>query len=203
MNNNGCYETTLFKLSENHPIFVEHTSWNYNHTDIKLYNKKNTFLRHSIPTKYFAGEPIYDLMKEFNLSAKIFMMEPGTVYNWHRDAWRNIAFNLLLTDDPSYLTIFAHEHPADEDLAVSKFMYTPITKLIYEPRTFHLLNSQMPHLAVQYGKVNRYLLTIANYGATPVDSFYDKPADFSEYNNLVNTLTARGLIANASSTSNN
>lgn len=203
MNNNNCFETTTLKLSENHPIFTEHTTWDYGHTDIKLYNKKNTFLRHSLPIEYFNGEPIYDLMKEYNLNAKVFMMEPGTVYNWHRDAWRNVAFNLLLTDDPNYLTIFAHEHPINEDLTVTKFMYTPMTQIIYEPRTFHLLNSQKPHLAIQYGKINRYLLTIANYSKIPVDSFYARPANFSEYNDLVNALTARGLIANASSNPNN
>lgn len=202
MNNNDCYETTSLKLSVNHPIFTEHTTWDYKFGNVKIYDKKNTFLRCSLPTDYFVGEPIHDLMIEFNLTAKVFMMEPGTVYNWHRDAWRNVAFNLLLTDDPNYLTIFAHDHPAEEDLIVSKFMYAPITQVIYEPRTFHLLNSQKPHLAVQYSKVNRYLLTIANYEATPVASFYNRPADTSTYVNLVNTLTERGLIVNASSTAN-
>lgn len=203
MNNNDCYETTSLRLSQTHPIFTEHTTWEYKHTDVKLYDKKNTFLRCSLPDEYFAGESIYDLMKEFNLSAKVFMMEPGTVYNWHRDAWRNFAFNLLLTDDPSYLTIFAHDHPADENLLVHKFMYAPITQVIYKPRTFHLLNSQKPHLAVQYGNVNRYLLTIANYGPAPVASFYNKPADSTDYINLVNTFSERGLLENASSNTNN
>jgi hypothetical protein len=203
MNNNDCYETTALKLSVNHPIFKEHTSWDYKHTDIKLYSKRNTFLRYSLPTEYFEGEPIHDLMLEFNLTAKVFMMEPRTVYNWHRDAWRNIAFNLLLTDDPNYLTVFAHEHPDSEDLTVSKFMYSPITQVVYEPNTFHLLNSQKPHLAIQYSKVNRYLLTIANYETQPVDSFYGRPADSSSYVNFVNILSERGLIVNASSNPNN
>jgi hypothetical protein len=175
--NNDCYETTSLKLSVDHPIYQEHTTWDYKHTDIKLYNKRNTFLRRSLPTEYFAGEPIHDLMLEFNLTAKVFMMEPNTVYNWHRDAWRNVAFNLLLTDDPNYITIFAHDHPEHEDLSVSKFMYAPITQVKYEPYTFHLLNSQKPHLAIQYGTVNRYLLTIAKYEPTPVNSFYSKTAD--------------------------
>jgi hypothetical protein len=131
MNNNDCYETTALKLSANHPIFKEHTSWDFKHTDIKLYNKRNTFLRRSLPTEYFIGESIYDLMVEFNLSAKVFMMEPGTVYNWHRDAWRNVAFNLLLTDDPNYITVFAHDHPASEDLNVNKFIMPLFNTKLY------------------------------------------------------------------------
>ena len=194
--NSNCHITTSLTLSKNHPIFKEHTQWDYKHTESNLYKKENTFLRCSVPTEYFAGEQIYDLMQEYDLKAHIFMTEPGTVYNWHRDAWRNFSFNLLLTDDSNYLTCFAYDHPDNEDLNVLKFIYAPITQVIYKPRTFHLFNSQKPHIAIQYSKVNRYILTISNVTKTPVASFYNMPADSTGYINMVKSLNERGLINN-------
>lgn len=193
MNNNGCFETTSIKLSDNNPIFTDHKNWDYEHKEVTLYDTKNTFLRCSVPTEYFEGEPMYDLMKEYNLGAKIFKMDPGTVYNWHRDVWRNYAFNLLLTDDSDYLTIFAHDHPAEQDLSPSKFMYVPITQVVYEPKTFHLLNARKPHAIVNYSKTTRYLLTVASWLQHPVVSIHNK-VDPAEYINMVNTLDGRGLI---------
>lgn len=191
---NNCYETTKIKLSENHPIFANHTRWGYDHGNVTAYNKKNTFLRCSIPTSYFEGEPIHDIMIKYGLTAKIFMMEPGTLYNWHRDAWRHLAFNLLLSDDPNYVTVFAHEYPVEKSLDLPQFMYTPITQLVYEPKTFYLFNAQVPHLAINHGSSNRYLLTIAHYETEPVPSYLGKEADSTIYYQTVKELADQGLI---------
>ena len=203
MNNNNCFEKLNLKLSTNHSIFNEHLTFDYGHVDVRLYSENNTFLRYSLPDDYFKGEAIYEVMQQYKLKAKIFLMEPGYLYNWHRDAWRNIAFNMLLTDDPNYILAFAHTYRPAQIIDPNKFMYSPFTSLRYEPNTLYLLNSQIPHLVFNYGTVNRYLLTIAHYESQPVPSYFQKPADQTSYVATVTDLNSKGLIANASSNPNN
>lgn len=191
---NNCYEVTNITLSDTHPIFNSHMNWPYDHGNVSIYERKNTFLRCSIPTSYFEGEPIHNIMVKYGLTAKIFMMEPGTLYNWHRDAWRHFAINLLLSDDPDYLTVFAHDYPPSERLENTKFMYAPITRLVYKPKTFHIFNAQVPHIAFNYSNTNRYLLTIAHYETEPVASYLGKEADSSMYFETVKDLASQGLI---------
>ena len=203
MNNNNCFEKLNLHLSNNHPIWAEHLNYDYGHVDVRLYSEKKTFLRYSLPDDYFKGEAIYEVMQQYKLKAKIFLMEPGYLYNWHRDAWRNIAFNMLLTDDPNYILAFAHTYRPAQIIDPNKFMYSPFTSLRYEPNTLYLLNSQIPHLVFNYGTVNRYLLTIAHYESQPVPSYFQKPADQTSYVATVTDLDSKGLIVNASGDSNN
>ena len=203
MNNNKCFEKLNLHLSNNHSLFTEHLTFDYGHVDVRLYSENNTFLIYSLPNDYFKGEAIYDLMQEYNLKAKIFLMEPGYLYNWHRDAWRNIAFNMLLTNDPNYILAFAHNYQIDQPVEPTKFMYSPFTSLRYEPNTLYLLNSQIPHTVFNYGTINRYLLTIAHYEGEPVPSYFQKSANQISYITTVADLANKGLIANASSNTNN
>lgn len=203
MNNNGCFEKLNITLPKDHPIFTDHLNYNYQHVDVQLYDSNRTFLRHNLTADYFKGEPIYDLMKKYNLGAKIFLIESEYQYNWHRDAWRMWSFNLLLTDDDDYLTLFAHEYPKEINLDITQFTYQRFSRLKYEPQTFYLLNAQIPHMAINYSKKNRYVLTLAAFSKTPTTTLLGGPADFTSYNNLVSDLDQQGLIANASSNTNN
>jgi len=203
MNNNNCFEKLNITLPKDHPIFTDHLNYNYQHVDVKLYDSSRTFLRHSLPADYFKGEPIHDLMKKYNLGAKIFLIAPGWFYNWHRDGFRMLSFNLLLTDDDDYLTLFAHEYPKEMQVNIAQFTHQQFSRLEYTPQTFYLLNAQIPHMAINYSKKNRYVLTLATFSKTPTATLLGGPADFTPYNNLVSDLAQQGLIADASSNLNN
>lgn len=192
--NNNCFRKLELHLSTTHPIWQEHLTFDYGHVDIKNYDSANTFLRANLPIKYFEGEPIYDLMVKYSLSAKIFLIQSQWQYNWHRDAFRSTAFNLLLTEDPEYLTLFAHTHSADKETDIKNFTYSPTTRLIYEPNTFYLINAQVPHIAINYSKVDRYVLTIARYEKEPLPSFFGKPVSSASYDGTVADLINQGLI---------
>jgi hypothetical protein len=203
MNNNNCFEKLEIGIDKNHPIWDEHLTYDYGHVEIKSYDTNKTFLRTNLPKDYFKNEPIYELMIKYNLTAKIFLIQSQWQYNWHRDAFRKIAFNLLLTDNPEYLTLFAHTYPTNQKTNIENFIYSPTTRLTYEYNKFYLLNSQIPHIAINYSNIDRYVLTIANFEKEPVPTFYGESANFSFYKNIVTELTEQGLIANASSTTNN
>jgi hypothetical protein len=133
-------------------------------------------------------------MVKYNLVAKIFLVEAGKFYNWHRDSFRYTAFNILLHGDDDYLTIFSHETPPSDKLQLSMFIYKPMTRLIYEPGYFYLLNSQIPHMVINYGKTDRYLLTIASNETKVLNTWYGDSADYSKYNTLIEELKQLNLI---------
>jgi hypothetical protein len=192
--NNNCFRELKLGLSETHPIWTEHLTFDYGHVDIKNYDKANTFLRANLSLKYFENEPVYEIMVKYGLSAKIFLIQSQWQYNWHRDAFRSTAFNLLLTDDPEYLTLFAHTHSPDKETDIKNFTYSPTTRLIYRTNTFYLINAQIPHIAINYSSVDRYVLTIAKYEKDPLPSFFGKPVDLTSYDKTVADLTTQGLI---------
>ena len=203
MMNNNCFEKLNIGISKDHPIWKDHLTYDYGHVDVESYDRNKTFLRASLPADYLKDEPIYELMVKYNLTAKIFLIQSEWQYNWHRDAFRKVAFNLLLTEDDDYLTLFAHKYPTDKGVEIQNFIYNPTTRLIYDSNKFYLLNSQIPHIAINYSKVDRYVLTIAKYEKDPLPTFYGKPANLTTYENTTNELRSMGLISDASSTINN
>ena len=188
------YSKMTFGLTENNQLFQDYSSFIFDHPEVpgKIYNKKNTFKQCVVPLHYFENEPIEELIKEYQLRPVIFLIEAGYVYNWHRDSWRNSTFNLMLNDDLDYLVMFAKDYPDTE--TAYKISYTPTVRLVYEEKNFYVLNTQIPHISINYGSVNRYLLTLAKYTSEPVVGHYGAVADQTPHLELIKDLEKRNLI---------
>jgi hypothetical protein len=189
-----CFRKLKLDLPEDHKIFKEFKDFDYGQVEVKnkTYDKTKTFKQFHLPKDYFAETALQKVMNDLNLHASIFLIEGFHFYNWHRDAWRNITFNLTLNNDSDYLVLFAPE--ANPNEPTSSMMYERYVELQYDDRKFVLLNTQVPHLTVTKGPINRYLLTIAHYSGEPTKSLKNQPCDFSEYNKTIKYLEDHGLI---------
>ena len=196
MNNNNCFEKINIRLSDTNKLYTELKNFEYRHTEVpqKIYEAARTFKRCEVPIDYFENEPIKDLMLKYKLEAKIFLVESNHFYNWHRDTFSYNAFNMLLHGDDNYLTLFSHKTLPSEKLILTDFIYKPMTRLIYEPGYFYLLNSQIPHMVVNYGEVNRYILTLASYENKALGAWYGENANYSKYDEMVKELKEINLI---------
>lgn len=189
-----CFKKLSLELPEDHKIFSEFRTFDYNHVEVKnkIYPKSKTFKQFALSKDYFADTGLYEVMNDLNLYASIFLIEGFHFYNWHRDAFRNITLNLTLNNSSDYLVFFAPD--ADINEPAGNMTYERYVELKYDNRKFVLLNSQVPHLSVTTGSENRYLLTVAHYSGEISNSLQGKPCDFSEYYRTVKYLDERGLI---------
>lgn len=194
-----CFKDINIELSTDSKIFKEYKNFDYQHRDISAALNRDrlatdvvvssTFKRVSLPKNYFEGEEIDRFIKEFNLNIKIFLIEPGYVYNWHRDAYRYLSFNCMLGGDDDYLVLFSHEYPDR-----LRYSYFPATRLIYSPRKFYALNSQILHISINFGKEPRYLLTLAEYEDNPLEYQKTNITDYDFYEAAKEKLKNLGYI---------
>jgi hypothetical protein len=189
-----CFNKLTLDLPEDHKIFKEFRMFDYSQVEVKdkVYNKSKTFKQHHLPKGYFEGTQLGEVINDLNLHASIFLIESNHFYNWHRDAWRNYTLNLTLDDDSDYLVFFAPD--ADPNSPLHLMMYERYVELKYDLRKFVLLNTQVPHITITRGPVNRYLLTVAHYSGAPTQSFKNLPCDFTEYKKIVTYLKEKNLI---------
>ena len=174
MNSNWCYEKLNFKLSADNPLLTEYKEFKYDHVPSvpgNLYDSKDTFKQCNVPMHYFKNEPILEIMKKYNFAPKIFFIDAGYIYNWHRDYLRDVTINLTLSDSSDYLVAFSQNYPDENDdriLRLPRFMYKPFTRLNYEPRYYYVFNTQIPHISINYSDTGRHVLTISKFQKTPV-----------------------------------
>lgn len=194
---NNCFEKLNIKLSPNNQLFEDCKNFEY----IQVVNhvgKKNTFPQHVLKNYryYFQNEPILDIIEKYKLEPKIFQIEPGWFYNWHRDGFRHAAFNLPLTRNLDYLVLFAHEFPNynKPQITLEGYSYFPTTRIQYEQDTLYLVNTQIPHCSINVGTESRYLLTMADFTNYIVDSAKNNEPDIGYYTNLVQKLTDDGFV---------
>jgi hypothetical protein len=191
-----CFKKLKLDLPPDHKIFKEFKNFEYSQVEVKhkLYNKSKTFKQCHLSNDYFAGTTLSRVMNDLNLHASIFLIEGSHFYNWHRDAWRNITFNLTLNNDSDYLVLFAPD--ADPNESTALMMYERYVQLQYDDNKFVLLNTQIPHLTITKGTVDRYLLTVAHYSGKPTKSLIDQKSDFSEYEQTIVYLKDHNLLEN-------
>ena len=189
-----CFRKLKLKLSSDNKLYQDYRNFNYDHVDVKnkIYNKNRTFKQVPVPLEYFEDEDLFSVMQDLRLTPTIFLIEPKHCYNWHRDAWRNIAFNTMLNDDPDYLVLFAPEHP--EDIPPGRMMYTRTEEVRYDPGSFVLFNTQVPHISINTSTANRYLLTIAHYSGEQTKSLKGETVTYEEYSEVVQYLKDRDLL---------
>jgi len=188
------YERLKLELPQDHKLYKEYLNFDYEHVEVKdkLYEKNRTFKQYFLPKDYFSGLEIGEIINDFNLIPKIFLIEGHHVYNWHRDAWRNIAFNLTINYDADYIVMFAPNFPIDQNHRA--IMYEKIEEMKYEQRKFVLFNTQIPHISINKGTTHRYLLTIAKYSGKGTNALMNKQLDFSEYENIIEYLRKKNLL---------
>ena len=197
---NNCYYKLNLKLSEDNPLLKDFKDMDYHYANVpKFYGRDETnqdvkptatFKRAVVPRSYFENDPVIELIELFNLDIKIFLVESEHIYNWHRDVYRYAAFNMMLGGDEDYLVMFSHGYPEKRfpTLTYKDYAYFPYTRLIYEPRNFYLFNGQIPHMVVNHGKTNRYLLTMAEFVNEPVEGTSTGIPDFSYLDNTLDKL---------------
>ena len=190
------YKKLNIKLSKNNALFQDFRSFDYQHVDLpnNEYDKRNTFKQVKVSLDYFKNEPILEVIEDYNLIPVCFLIESEHTYNWHRDAWRLTAFNLMLNDNPDYLVMFAKDFPIDKSVTLTNMMYTPTISMSYEPRTFYAFNTQIPHISINYGKENRYLLTLAHYKGQMVPGHLGKKSEQIDFLNTMAELGAKGIV---------
>ena len=82
--------------------------------------------------------------------AGVLRMEPNTCYNWHVDTDRKVGLNMLLSDDGSSRCLFLDGEPG---------VVFNTRELKYEPETYYVFNTQVPHMVLNTGKP-RYLFSV-------------------------------------------
>lgn len=179
-------------VPKNHRLYKDYLNFSYDHVEVKnnIYDRNSTFKRCNLPKNYFDELEIGEIIHEFDLSPKIFCIESNHVYNWHRDSFRNIAFNLTINPDTDYIVMFAPDYISSRN---EKIIYERIEEIKYDDSKFILFNTQIPHITINRGSTNRYLLTIARY-VEGTNSLLNKELDFSEFNKTVNYLEKKQLI---------
>jgi hypothetical protein len=105
------------------------------------------------------------LIDDYNLSARLFRLEPDQIYSWHLDRHRKWALNMIFVKDES-VTLFSPRSEFDEDQGFSdiftkKRFINPVYRLQYDPGTFYLINGHEPHM-VYSGTSVRFLLTVSH-----------------------------------------
>jgi hypothetical protein len=188
-----CFKKLTIGLPDDHKIFKEYLNFDYGQVEVpnKIYDKSKTFKQYEIPDGYFDDCSLGEIIKDLNLRASIFLIEGNHFYNWHRDAWRNFTINLTLNYDSDYLVLFAHD--ANQTEPAGLMMYEPYTELKYDYKKFVLLNTQVPHITITQGPVNRYLLTVAHYSGEPSNSLKKLKSDFSEFEKISQYFKDRNL----------
>lgn len=179
-----CFKKLKLSLSATSAIRADCKKWNYHQVNVD-YPSQNTFLRAEVPLEYFSDQlDLMSVITDNNMHAKVFLLEPGTFYNWHSDAYRYAPLNCIIDGDDDYMVLFDHTYMS------KKFVYFPTTRLIYQGSNFYMFNSQIPHCAFNHGNTPRYLLSIAEYSSTLVTS----SNNYEPFYNLSNYLEERNLI---------
>jgi len=109
---------------------------------------KNMYTQIELDRSMFLGEPIWDLMEELNVPAKVLKMAPFTTYTWHRDVIRLAAFNYTLGDPDSFTL-----------MKLRPEIYSPIVRIPYNKDRFTLLDVQIPHAVVNFER-ERHVISI-------------------------------------------
>jgi hypothetical protein len=102
----------------------------------------------------------------------------------------------MLGGDDDYLVLFSHEYPngLSPSVTFARYSYFPATRLIYGPRKFYALNSQIPHISINFGKEPRYLLTLAEYEDNPLEAQKTNIPDYDFYEAAKEKLKNLGYI---------
>lgn len=143
---NYCYKELTEKA-----IFVPKYFWE--NFDSLSWQKYFAFEAAELPLELvLENEPILQKINNVFKIDKlgILLVKKNTTYNWHKDAVRGVAINLLLSTAHNSHCIFSR----DSVTTVSE-----IVELKYSPDTFYIFNNQCSHMVVNLD-FDRYLFSV-------------------------------------------
>ena len=141
---NHAYMPVPVESSISKDLFVHAVN---SHNWVKYYN----FEAIPVPLELLGLDAfIVRLAKKRKFHAGILRMEPNTCYNWHVDTDRKVGLNMLLSDDGKSRCLFL-----DGEAGV----VFKTQELQYEPDTYYVFNTQVPHTVYNF-ETTRYLLSI-------------------------------------------
>ncbi len=176
------------KISKSNPLWSEYMNYACDHVEVsKFYpdTKGKKFLKDSfkqawLPMQWFESEvELYSIMQQYDLKPKLFLVEAGHCYNWHKDGFRSVSLNIDLGNEPDYLVLFSE----------NESLYTPIQRLVYEPGAPYILNTQKFHVSINYGNTDRYILTLSKYENVSLSGSPQGP-----YLEMLKDLEDQGLV---------
>lgn len=130
-----------------------------------------------LPNSYVLNNSTLSKINEqWELVPLIIKMPPNTSYNWHVDAERSFAINLLLNNHSQSHTTFLTDSTLQSSI-------NNITELVYEPQTLYLFNVQEQHAVLNLNH-NRYLLSFTFKNHRSVVP-YSKVLEYCKFNNLI------------------
>lgn len=122
-----------------------------------------------IPVTILASDPLFEVLAtKYKFHAGVLRMDPYTCYNWHTDTNRQVTINMHLKDNGDSQCIFLDGEPR----VTSKFK-----ELKYEPNTYYIFNTTIPHMVVNNSGY-RYILSIEFLGESSCLTFEQLCADF-------------------------
>lgn len=100
----------------------------------------------------FIREPaLRDIDSQFTINrAAILKTDPYQLYAWHKDEYRGVCINMILTPEWPSHCLFGR----DKDYTNKYF-----TELNYEPDTFYVFNNQVSHCVINFDQP-RYMFSV-------------------------------------------
>ncbi len=124
-----------------------------------------------IPHSTLYQDPFFQkLAKRHEFHAGVLRLPPKTCYNWHIDTDRGVSINMLVEDDGRSQCLFLDGKPG----VSFKF-----DELKYEPDTYYVLNTKMPHIVLNYS-APRYLFSVEFLGESRGLTFIELQVVFEE-----------------------
>ncbi len=126
----------------------------YENKSVLIFQNYFGFEVAKMPLELVLSEPLLEsINRKYKIkSAGITKITPYRVYDWHVDINRGVSINLLLTPTCKSLVLFANEVKDSND-------QLDFVELIYEPKTFYLINNQIKHCVINFNE-SRYLFTL-------------------------------------------
>jgi hypothetical protein len=190
----NCFAKLKLTIPSDHKIYKEYKLLDFDHSAVpgKIYDKNQTFKQVRLPKNYFDDIPLGKIIEEFDLTPAVFLIESKHCYNWHRDAWRTYALNLMLNETSEYAVLFAPDFPKDQH--VSKMLYVKTEEIRYDSHKLYLLNAQIPHVSLNLGNENRYLLTVAHYSGEPTNAYKRETIHYDDYDYMMKYFEEHNLL---------
>lgn len=122
-------------------------------TDLEYVDYYN-FKVAQIPLDVIQSEPVLSYVhSKFNIqSMGVIHLPPNRCYNWHQDARRGASINMILSSTESHShCLFAKQIISDDQIEIDE--------LVYSPKQFYLLNTQIPHTVINFDSP-RYMFSL-------------------------------------------
>ena len=104
-----------------------------------------------IPQTILLNDPFFKFLKtKYDFIGAVLRIDPNICYSFHTDDDRRTTINMLLSNSPSHC-IFSPTRINDRLLN--------IVELIYEPDTYYLLDTTVPHMVINFNS-HRFMFSI-------------------------------------------